>query len=883
MSKIYRNTNVRSLSSFLLIALFSIFLSACGSSGGTGEDVAPEPDIAEAEDTGSSIAAAYNDDETKEKADNDDVSSFMEHVWENVVPQNRCGSCHGDNPRVNAPPFARTDNINSAYNSVLGVVNLESPSSSLLVTALAGGHQCWAGATPDDCASVMTSWIDNWAFDTLGSVSAVVQLVAPAIHEVDDAKLFPATFPSSYNQLHTLLTTHCIECHISTAADPESPFFASTDPQASYKAARSKIDLADENRTLTQALSRLVFRPREEGHGCWKDLDGVIDCNSNAQELLDAITAISADIELQIVDEKLEISKGLQLGIDGLPANTGGRHESAVIARWEFKEGGDATTTRDTSGIQPLMDLQFDGDVSWVGGWGINLNGGRAIAQQEGSEKLYDKIREKNEYSIEAWVAPNNVTQEGPARIISYSAGDDNRNFMLGQTQYNYDFLHRSEATDDTGNPALSTDDDAERLQASLQHVVVTYNAQDGRKIYVNGEFTGDEDPAVSESIGDWVSTYQFRLGTQDTNFTWRGVIRMVAIHNRALTQEQITQNFEVGVGQKFLLLFNVSSLVEIADCFDSFVVFEAAEYDSYSYLFNQPYFARIYTKQEAGDGVPPECTTDEKPAQSTYNFSINDIRLGINGKIEPTGQGFQNLVVDEVTKDRQVLSTIGTIFNQQNGVNSDQFFLAFGEIAGKTGVYTKLTSITPSAPEPGEMPDQIGLRTFEEINASLETMTTVASTTPSVAALYTEIKQQLPVTETIRDFVPSHQMAIAQLAMVYCSALVDDIAKRDVYFAGFDFTALPNTAFDSAAKRNLIFNPLLSNMSDASVGTNVTLAELSTPLEQLLNGMPGRTALTFCDDGDLNEKNDCTPERTQTIVKALCASTAGSAVMLIQ
>ena len=36
------------------------------------------------------------------------------------------------------------------------------------------------------------------------------------------------------------------------------------------------------------------------------------------------------------------------------------------------------------------------------------------------------------EYSIEAWVVPANVTQEGPARIISYSAGDSNRNFTLG-------------------------------------------------------------------------------------------------------------------------------------------------------------------------------------------------------------------------------------------------------------------------------------------------------------------------------------------------------------------------------------------------------------------------------------------------------------------
>lgn len=861
--------------SFLTVILLSLLLSGCGSSGSTGEDTKKATDQAEEEDNVSTVAA-YNLSD-RPAPNTDDVQAFMLRLWANVVEEDRCGDCH--NPAYGqAPFFARSDDINAAYNSAIGLVNLESPASSGLITTRPNqAHGCIAWATPEECIADMTQWITNWASDTIGSTGATVQLIAPTVHEVDDTKLLPVEAPANYSELHALLVTNCASCHEESSSNPQSPYLSSANIQDSYNAARSKIDLADENRTLAAALSRIVTRLSSENHNCW-----TASCNNDAQELLDAISTLAGAIPIQEVDSALEISKGLQLGSDGLPANTGGRHESSLIARWEFKEG-DGTTARDSSGIEPLMTLQFSGNVSWVGGWGINLDGGRALATEDTSVKLYDYITENRQYSIETWVAPNNVTQEGPARIISYSAGDDNRNFMLGQTQYNYDFLHRGENGAATGEPALSTADADERLQAALQHVVVTYTPEDGRKIYVNGEFTGDEDPTPSTPITDWNNGYQFRLGATDTDFSWNGVIRMVAIHNTALTADQITQNFDVGVGQKFLLLFNVTDLVEIDDCWDSFVVFEAAEYDNYSYLFNQPYFARLYNKKEAADGVPDACTLDEAPAQSTYDFSIADMRIGINGKIEQTGQGFQKMVVPNVTEDRQVLSSIGTIYNQQNGVDSDQFFLAFGEIAGKTGVYTDPTAITPAEPTASDtLPDQIGLRTFDEINASLETMTTVASTTPVIAALYEEVKQQLPVAETVRDFVPAHQMAIAQLSMLYCSELVNDAGKRATYFPGFDFTATPAAAFNDAdlaaqtVKRNLIYQPLIDHMSIASLTTNLTLGELSEPLDLLLGGTPGRNGLTECGV-------DCNAARTQTIVKAMCAATAGSAIMLIQ
>ena len=59
---------------------------------------------------------------------------------------------------------------------------------------------------------------------------------------------------------------------------------------------------------------------------------------------------------------------------------------------------------------------------------------------------------------------------------------------------YNYESFNRSTVTDDNnaGEPVVSTEDDDELVQATLQHVVVTYDAVEGRRIYVNGGYGGE-------------------------------------------------------------------------------------------------------------------------------------------------------------------------------------------------------------------------------------------------------------------------------------------------------------------------------------------------------------------------------------------------------
>jgi len=374
-------------------------------------------------------------------------------------------------------------------------------------------------------------------------------LMPPPSLDPGDSKNFPADPGAFAATVYPLLDQYCSNCHSSEAATSQNPYIADPTIETAYDAAKSKINLD------TPANSRLVIRLRNEFHNCWDN-----NCSSSAQEMEDAITAFADGIVPTTVDPNLVYSKAIRL-VDGTIASGGNRYEDAQIALWEFKTGS-GLIAYDTSGVDPAIDLNLSPEVTWYGGWGITMNGGKAQGTTTTSEKIFSVLQDSGEFSIEAWVVPANVTQE-MARIVTYSAGDTARNVTLQQTLYNYDFRLRTSETSLNGDPALSTPDADEVLQATLQHVVVTYDPIEGRKIFVNGDLVSNTDPVPGGTLIDWQDTFAFVLGNEASGDSpWEGTIRLAAVHRRALTQEQVVQNFDVGVGEKFFLLFDISEIL---------------------------------------------------------------------------------------------------------------------------------------------------------------------------------------------------------------------------------------------------------------------------------------------------------------------------------
>ncbi len=837
MKTINVNFNLHTIKLGVLSTFVALLLSACGTN--SGEENKLNKDIGDDPNPNANYSGPA--------PITTDIQNFKLNIWDNLVSTDRCGSCHSTGGQT--PTFVNDENINTAYAQANTIINLQDPSQSTMVQKVAGGHNCWL-TSDSACADIITRYIQNWAGGSAGSTTEII-LRSPAIKETGSSKPFPEDSTDFSTTVYPLLTNYCSDCHIE---GNQTPYIASADIVTAYEAVKSKIDLT------VPTSSRIYIRLNNEFHNCW---DG--NCTTSAAEMETAITNFSNLVETQEVDQSLVISKALKLVEDGLAANAGGRFEDNIIALFEFKEGEGNIIANDTSGIEPAMNLVLNGNVEWVGGWGIKVGpindvystSGKAQASTTSSKKLHQLITASGEYSVEAWLVPGNVTQED-ARIITYSGASDARNFTLNQTLYNYDFLQRSTTTNQ--NEALSTDDDAERLQATLQHVVMTFSPGEARKIYVNGEYTEDMDPDDGGLLNEWDDSYAFVLGNEtDSNSLWQGTLRMVAIHNRALTPAQVSQNYNVGVGEKFLLLFSVSHLINVPE---SFIVFEVSQFDSFSYLFTEPFFISL------------------DDTASIENIPLKGMKIGINGKESSSGQVFRSLDLDldnsaYTVGTGQSLSSMGTIIALEQGPNIDEFFLSF-ERLGSCGAECEnvvIEAAPPAAPEPTDLEPaaEIGLKTFDEINASMSQLTGISKTNTKVKATFETVKQQLPTVENISGFLSAHQMAITQMAIQYCDALVEDTNLSTSFFPGFNFAVNANTAFDTAG-RNLIINPLLANLVGSNLNSQPSDVAISTELNSLID------TLTAC-----SSNSTCSSERSKTVVKATCAAVLGSAVTLVQ
>jgi len=832
------------------VALFSVFaallfLAGCNS----GESTEALPNTGDGSNTvGYSGPAPATDD----------VLNFKRSVWDELSGQNKCGACH--NAGGQSPQFVHEGDINIAYAQANTIVNLSDPSQSQMVTKVAGGHNCWTTSITA-CTDLLTVYISNWAGGSEGSVKTV-ELRAPEIHEVNNTLSFP-TDPSLFKEqiYDPVLAVYCSECHTSNG---QTPYIASSDINVAYDQAKSRIDLNDgidpetqDWKLLDDASSRLVERLRDDSHNCWDN-----DCLDSSITMLAAVQNFIDELgDPEPIPDNLVTSKALNLAEDGLLANAGGRYEDNVIALYEFK-AGDGATAFDTSGVSPPLDLTLSGNVGWVGGWGVEfgpafetddgamIRAGKAQGSTSDSRKLHTLLTASGEYAIEAWVVPGNITQED-SRIVTYSGSSTARNFTMGQDMQSYEFLHRSTTTDQ--NEPLVTEANPMLLQATLQHVVVNFTPGVGRQIFVNGEPSGDIDPDSAGLLTDWDNSFALVLGNEtDGESPWEGAVRMLAIHNRALTEEQVAANYDVGVGQKFFLLFNVSHLVDMPE---SFIVFEVSQFDSYGYLFSNPFFISL----------------DE--TQSPSGIPLEGMRIGINGREVVVGQSFANLDVtlnssDYAAGSGQPLSRLGTVLALENGPELDQFFLTFEQIGSHEDARAEGPMPT-QPPETGSTEfSAIGLKTFDEVNASMSKVTGIPTTQPAVAATFTTVKQQLPTVEDLEGFLSSHQMAITQMAIQYCDVLVSDTDRRSDFFPGFNFGETSSTAFDDAG-RDLIKTPLMEKFVGTSLSTQPSNADIETELDALMGLLAPCTG--DCDD------------RTETVVKASCAAVLGSAVTLIQ
>ena len=163
------------------------------------------------------------------------------------------------------------------------------------------------------------------------------------------------------------------------------------------------------------------------------------------------------------------------------------RIQEGLVALYGFNEGSGAVIYDISSFDSPLNLTIYDpAKIKWLTPNGIEILGNTIIKSQKTAEKLfYSHYSTDNSLSIEVWIAPGNLTQKGPARIVSFSRDPSFRNFTLAQDRQNIHFRIRTPISGLNGSkPCLITTDNF--LTTGMHHIVATYT-NGVEKLYING------------------------------------------------------------------------------------------------------------------------------------------------------------------------------------------------------------------------------------------------------------------------------------------------------------------------------------------------------------------------------------------------------------
>ncbi|HTO71868.1 MAG TPA: LamG-like jellyroll fold domain-containing protein [Myxococcota bacterium] len=651
--------------------------------------------------------------------------------------------------------------------------------------------------------------------------------------------------------VYKLTRQYCINCH--AGSGPGFPAIADPDPQTAFRAVvdNQKVSLTDPN------ASRLVHRLADDKHFCWTTCPADAATMQAAIQMWADAVVTTAPVDPNSIAAPTGVITSEGRGFINAQRADSGRFETGVIAKWKFDEGA-GTLAQDSSSVGPTMNMTLSGTYSWMSGGGVDFEGGMGKADPNDSVKLYNELASgsgSNQYSVEAWIIPSNITQgtaDNPARIVTYGNGPDKHNFMIGQAMYDYVVRNRANSMklDGNGEPALKTDDGAQRLQANLQHAVITYDQTHGRQIYVNGVYTTDKDPVAPALLLNWDPTFTFAVGKETTNNrTWKGVVKMLTIFRQALTPAQIMQNYLAGSNQLYTLRFGLDSALGNG----AWIQFTVSEYDAYSYLFCAPL---LDTNGRTG-------------------FSVQTLRIAVNGTAPVASQAFRTLNTT-ITQSQTQLSQQCQIVPKDLGAAQDMFYIFFDTLGTQSMPIADLGPNPPPQPPPAPAVPfpGIGVRDFAEINNTMSKVTGVATSNTTVSGTYSDVIQQLPTNNDPYSFVSAQQVGIARLSLDYCDQMVENTALRNAFFGAgsFDFTATGDVAFNTQAKRDAIINPLVDNIVGKTLADQPDQTDirpvLNTLFDQLTNGCTAAT---------------CTSTFTKNAVKGVCSAVLSSAAAQIQ
>jgi VanZ family protein len=205
-------------------------------------------------------------------------------------------------------------------------------------------------------------------------------------------------------------------------------------------------------------------------------------------------------------------------------------------------------------GISLLWPFDFVSIVRNDARWIDNSKGiefleiGQAVSNAS-TQEFFDRLVKGSGLTLEVWLKTEDLSQSGPARILSYSINQVLRNFTIGQSKDQLVVRLRTIETSLNGmNPHLIVNDVFN--DKGLKHIVIIYNFLEQR-VYINGE-QKVRSKILKGNFSNWDPSCRLVLGNEVTgDRPWKGKIYNVAIYDRPLTKKEIRQNYLSGLRSK--------------------------------------------------------------------------------------------------------------------------------------------------------------------------------------------------------------------------------------------------------------------------------------------------------------------------------------------
>ena len=185
------------------------------------------------------------------------------------------------------------------------------------------------------------------------------------------------------------------------------------------------------------------------------------------------------------------------------------------------------------------------------------------IRSLSSASKIIQSVKRTNEITIEMWIRPANLTQNGPARIVTISDSLFNSNITIGQgtgsgTLDRLQIRLRTESFDTNGSPVLNTNGGTLNI-VQPSHIVYTRNQRGNEAIYINGILVSSRTTLLGD-LSNWSDNYFLSIGNEiNAQRPWLGDIYMLSIYNRALNLNEVLHHYNLGF-QNLELPVNLAS-----------------------------------------------------------------------------------------------------------------------------------------------------------------------------------------------------------------------------------------------------------------------------------------------------------------------------------